>query len=168
MPILATDIKLYHSGGAANADPNASLGGIISTTQITDNSLHNLFDKISGAEAEAGDIEYRCIFIKNTHASLTYQGVKIYISTNTPSPSTDVNISVATESGSPVQTIANESAAPSAQTFSNPTNIGTALTIGDLAPGASKGIWIKRVVTAGASAFANDSVILSYEGDTDA
>jgi len=167
-PILVSDIKLYHSGGAANADPNASLGGIISTTQITDNSLHNLFDKISGAEAEAGDTEYRCFFIKNTHATLTYQSVKVYIYTNTPSTDTDVNISVATETGSPVQTIANESTAPTAQTFSNPTNIGTALNIGDLAAGASKAIWVKRTVSALASAYANDNVVIKFEGDTDA
>jgi hypothetical protein len=168
MAILTTDIKIYHSGGASNSDPNASLGGVISSTVITDGALHNLFDKVSGAEALAGDTEYRCLFVKNTHATLTYQSAKVYIDTNTPSTDTDITISVATETGSPVQTVANENTAPTGQSFSSAAGTGNALTIGDLAAGASKAIWVKRVVTAGAVAYSNDSFILKFEGDTDA
>ena len=168
MAIASTDIKLYNSGGASNSDVNASLGGVISSVEITDNTLHNLFDKVTGAEAEAGDTEYRLIYVKNTHATLTYQGVKVYIDTNTPSAGTSVEISVATETGSPTQTIANENTAPNTQTFSSAAGSANGLTIGDLAPGVCKGIWIKRIVTASAAAYANDSVILKTMGDTEA
>ena len=37
--IETTDIKIYLSGGATNTDPNASLGGIISSTELVDNNL---------------------------------------------------------------------------------------------------------------------------------
>jgi hypothetical protein len=168
MPIVDADIKFYLSGGAANADPNAALGGAISSVEIVDNTLSNLFDRVTGAESAAGDTEYRCFFVKNTHATLTYQGAKIYIDTNTPSPDTSIEISVATETGSPVQTIANEGAAPSGQSFSAPASEGAALSIGDLAPGVTKGIWVKRIVNAGAGAYASDSVIIKVVGDTDA
>jgi len=168
MPIVASDIKLYLSGGAGNTDPNASLGGAISTTEVVDNTLHNLFDKVSGAEASAGDTEYRLFYVKNTHATLTLQSAKIYIDTNTPSTDTSVEISVATETGSPTQTIANENTAPATQTFVTAAGVGNALTIGDLAPGVVKGIWIKRIVGSSATAYANDSVVIKTYGDTDA
>lgn len=168
MPIVASDIKIYLSGGGSNTDPNAALGGAISSTQVTDNSLHNLFDKVSGSESAAGDVEYRAIFIKNTHATLTYQSAKVYIGTNTPDTDTTVDISVATETGSPIQTIADENTAPSGQSFSAPSSQGAALALGDLAPGASKAVWIRRTVTAGAAAYSADSVVLQVFGDTDA
>lgn len=168
MPIVSSDIKLYLSGGASNSDVNASLGGAISSTQVTDNTLHNLFDKVTGSEASAGDTEYRAIYVKNTHATLTLESPKVYVSTNTPSTDTTIDISVATESGSPIQSVANENTAPSGQSFSAPTSEGTALSLGDLAPGVSKAIWIRRTVTAGAVAYANDSVVLRVFGDTNA
>ena len=44
MAIVASDIKIRLSGGGANSDVNASLGGAKSSVEVTDNSLHNLFD----------------------------------------------------------------------------------------------------------------------------
>ena len=168
MPIVAADIQLKLSGGAANADPNASLGGAVSSVNIADNTLHNLFDRVTGAESAAGDIEYRCFFVKNNHATLTLQGAKIYIDTNTPSTSTEIQMGVATESGSPVETIANENTAPINPTFSTAAGEVNALTIGNLVPGAVKAIWVKRTVTAGALAYSGDNVIIKVFGDTDA
>ncbi len=168
MAIVSTDIKFYLSGGAGNTNPNASLGGVISTTEITDNTLHNLFDKVSAGEAQTGDTEYRAIFIKNTHASLTLAGAKVYIQTNTPSTDTSVQISVATEDGSPIQTIADESTAPTGQSFSTADGESNALSLGDLAAGAVKGLWIKRIVSSNASAYANDSVVIKVVGETEA
>ena len=60
MPIVSGDIKYYLSGGGGNTNPNASLGGAISSTEITPASLHNLFDLVSSADASAGTDDYRC------------------------------------------------------------------------------------------------------------
>ena len=68
MAVLAGDIDFHLSGGAANADPNASLGGAISNNQIVGGSLHNLFDQVAGAESSAGDSEYRCFYVRNNSA----------------------------------------------------------------------------------------------------
>ena len=54
MPIVAGDIDFRLSGGAANSDVNASLGGAKSSTELVDATLHNLFDQVSGDEAQAG------------------------------------------------------------------------------------------------------------------
>jgi hypothetical protein len=86
MAIVSGNIKFYLSGGVNNTDVNASLGGVRSTTEVVDSNLHNLFDKTLGTESTAGDTEYRCIYVKNTHASLELELAKIWISSNSTSP----------------------------------------------------------------------------------
>lgn len=167
MPIIATDLQYRLSGGAANATPSSSIGGIVSSTSVVDATLHNLFDQVSGAESAAGSVEYRCVYVKNNHATLTLQGAKVWIVSNTPSTSTSIDIGLGSSAVSATeQTIANSTTAPISVTFSAPATTGTALAIGDLAPGATKAVWIRRTVTAGASAYNSDTVTLRLEGDT--
>lgn len=167
MPIVASDIKKYLSGGAANADKAASLGGAISSVEVVDNTINNLFAVAPASEAEAGSVKYRAIFIKNTHATLTLNDAVIYISSNTPSLTTEVKIALAGETGSPIETVANEDAAPVGEVFSTADGLGNALSIGNLAAGAVKGVWIQYTITAGAEAV-NDEVILTVRGETEA
>lgn len=162
MPIVSSDIKYRLSGGAANSDPNASLGGIISANDAGS----TIFDNVSSAEASAGDVEYRCVYVRNNHGTLTAQATKIWIQAQTPSADTDVAIGLGTSAiGGTEQTVANENTAPSGVTFSAPANEGAALTIGDLAPGQTKAVWIRRTVNAAAAA-ANDSFTLRVKCDT--
>lgn len=173
MAITASDILLKFSVSAAAGDTTAgtaatSLGDQISTTQLTDATLNNLFDNVSGAEAAAGSTEYRCFFIHNNHASLTYQAAAVTISSQT-SGGGDItialdNIAVSAKGSGSAQAaaIANETTTPS--------GVGTfgagPLTIGDIAAGSVKAIWVKRIVTAGAGALNPDGVILGFTGDT--
>jgi hypothetical protein len=167
MPITSTDLKFHLSGGAANSDPNAALGGAISTTQIVDATVANLFDNVGSAESAAGDTEYRCFYVKNTHATLTLQAAKVYIQTNTPSADTSAEIGLGTSAvNGTEQTVANESTAPSAVTFSSAAGSGNALSIGNIPAGQHKAIWLKRIVNASAAAYNSDSVIIRVEGDT--
>ena len=167
MPIASADIDFHLSGGAANSDPNASLGGIISTTQITDATIANLFDNVSGAEAAAGDTEYRCLYVKNNHGSLTLQGAEVWIETNTPSTDTSAEIGLGTSAvNGTEQTVADEQTAPTAVTFSTAAGQGNSLAIGDIPAGQHKAIWVKRVVNAAAAAFNSDSVVIRVQGDT--
>ena len=163
MPIISTDIKYRLSGGASNSDPLLSIGGIASTT--TD-APAGIFDDVTSGEAASGDTEYRCVYIKNTHGTLTALGTKIWIQTQTPSADTSVEIALGSSAVNGTETaVANENTAPSGPTFSSAANEGAALTIGDLAPGAHKAIWIKRIVGAAAAA-ANDSFTLRVKCDT--
>lgn len=167
MAITATDIQFRLSGGAANSDVNASLGGAKSSTQITTATLHNLFDQVSGDESAAGDIEYRCIYIHNAHATLSLQNAFVWISTNTPSTDTVVAIALAGEGiNGTAETVANENTAPVGESFSSPANKAAGLSLGTIPAGQHYAIWIRRTVTAGATAFNTDSVILTVEGDT--
>lgn len=167
MPIASSDIKFRLSGGAANSDPNASLGGAKSSTEITNASLHNLFDIVSSAEASAGDTEYRCFYVHNNHGTLTWQSVKVWIQTQTPSPDTSVEIALAGEGvNGTAETVANESTAPVGETFSAPASEGAALSIGNIPAGQHQAIWVKRIVSASAAAYNTDSVVIRVKGDT--
>jgi hypothetical protein len=178
MAITATDILFKFSttaGSAGNslaqADPNASLGKYISTTQITDASLHNLFDVVTGDENAASDVEYRCIFVHNAHASLTWQAPVVWLSAEV-SGGAVAAISVDTTAASAIgaapaqaKQVADESTAPATQTFTAPTTKGTGLALADIPAGSCRAIWIRRTA-ANTAALNNDGVTLRVEGDT--
>ena len=60
MAIAASDLEFYLSGGGSNSNPNAALGGVISSSAITNASDNNLFDDVTGDEADSGETHYRC------------------------------------------------------------------------------------------------------------
>jgi hypothetical protein len=151
MAIVSTDLKFYLSGGGSNTDPNASLGGVISSTQVGS----NLFDDIGTAEAASGDTEYRAYFVKNTNAS------------NTVATATSMQIAVCDEGvGNTIETVGNESTAPTGPTFDDAEDEANALTIGNLTPGQAFGIWVKRVVASTTTAFPNDTATLRVKANT--
>lgn len=166
MPIISTDIQYRLSGGASNTDVNASLGGDKSSTSVG-TGLHNLFDVVGSAEAATGDTEYRCVYVHNNHGTLTMQSAKIWISSNTPSTDTSVEIALGSSAVNGTETpVANENTAPSGPTFSAPASEGAALSIGDIPAGEHKAVWIKRIVNAGAAAYNNDTATLTVKCDT--
>ena len=166
MPIVTADLATRLSGGAANSDPNASLGGAMSSTAFADNVANNLWDNVSGAESAAGDVEYRGFYVRNGHATLSWLAPTIWISTLTTSSDTEFDIALAAEAVNvQMATIANESTAPATVTFTRPTSKATGLVIADIPATQFKGIWIRRTVTAGAAAAA-DSGAFTIEGDT--
>lgn len=169
MAVLNTDIKFYLSGGAANSDVNASLGGAKSSVEITSAQLHNLFDKVTSAESESGDVEYRCLYVENTSATDTLEAAVAYVSQNTPSPDTTVDIGLGTSAiDGTEQTVADESTAPATVSFSAPSDSESGLVIGNLTAGQHKAIWIRRTVSAAAAAYNSDSATITVAGDTGA
>jgi len=166
--IESTDIKFLLSGGATNADTNTSLGGVVSSEEIVNDTVNNLFALAPGDESSAGSTKYRGFFVKNNHGTLTLTAPKIYISSNTPSTTTAVTVALALETGSPMDTITNEDTAPSpAVTFVTAVDFANGLSFGDLAPGAVKGIWVKWVIDAGTVATA-DTMTFTVIGETEA
>lgn len=168
MPIIADDIKFFLSGGTSNTDGDDSLGGAISTTEVSP-SVNELFDVVSGNEAQAGDIEYRCIYIKNDHPSLTLFGALVFIQNNTDSTDTSAEIALGTSAIDGVeQTIPDEDTAPTGTTFDTADGETNALEIGDIPAGEHKAIWIKRIVEENAAAFNSDGMTIGVKGDTGA
>jgi hypothetical protein len=176
MAIVPSDIVYRYSVAAAAGDTTASsaaasLGDQVATNGPTTATLNNLFDDVSGAEAAAGRVEYRCLFALNNHATLTLQSANAYITSQTSGGGLiemgldPAAVSAKTSGSTQAATIANETSAPAGVTFTSPTS-GSPLVIGDMAPGQVKGIWLRRTVTAGAGALNPDGVIIGVTGDT--
>jgi hypothetical protein len=172
MAIVQADIQYLLSGGASNTDPNASIGGAISSTAAGT----NIFDNVSSAEATAGSTEYRCVYIKNnTGGGLTWSGAKVWISSPDGSGGAyagdTITIAIGNAAVSATETaVANETTAPSpALTFVAAASEGAALQLNSttgLAAGAYRAVWIKRVIAAGAAAASNAGFTLTAKGDT--
>jgi hypothetical protein len=172
MAITATDILWKFSVAAAAGNTTAgtaatSLGDQVSTTQITDATLNNLFDDISGAENAASEAEYRCIFVHNAHATLTLQNATVQVLSQTAGgASADIatdnigNVAVGSASAQ-AATVANEDTAPSGVSAFG----AGPLSIGDLGPGQVRGVWVRRTA-ANSAALNPDGAILRVSGDT--
>lgn len=172
MPIVASDIEVRYSGGAANTSAAAALGGAISTAGggTVDTAVKNdLFDDVSAAESTAGDVEYRGIYVKNNHGSLTLTDARIYMSADSSNVNDTVDLALADEAVSTtIETIADESTAPVGPTFSHPTTYAGGLALNSstgLAAGAYKGVWVRRTIGAGAASGSITNT-LTVEGTT--
>lgn len=182
MAITATDIVFRHSvktGSAgdstAQATPtdatNGSLGKYVSTSAWT-TGTNSLFDNISGDENAASTIDYRCVFVLNNHGTLTLQNAVVYFTETALGASVAIaldNIAISAKGSASAQAalITNETTTPSGVgTFSTAAITKAAgLSIGNLAPGQVKGIWIRRTAAASAALDA-DGFSLNVAGDT--
>jgi hypothetical protein len=163
------------SAGDSTAGTAAgSLGKYVSTTVLTDNTLSNLFDDVTGDENAASESEYRCVFVLNNHATLTLLNAVAWISAETAGGASVAiavdNIAASAKGSASAQAaqIANEDTAPSGVgVFSSPTTKATGISLGNIGPGQVRAIWIRRTA-ANTAALDNDSAAWRCEGDTGA
>ena len=179
MPIVAADIlfkfsvKTGTAGNQTAGTADGSLGKYISTTQMPDATLHNLFDVVTGDENAASDVEYRCIFVHNAHATLTWLTPVVWLSAETAGGTNSaiaIDGVVASAIGAtPAQAdeVANEGTAPTGEVFSAPPTKATGLSLLDLPAGQCRAIWLRRTA-ANTVALDNDDVTIRVEGDTQA
>lgn len=166
MAIIAGDFVTRLSGGAGNASGNASLGGAKSSTAAP-TTLNGLFDATSAAEASAGDVEYRCIYLHNANGADSMINAVVFVSANTPLAGSTIDIGVGTAAiNGTEQTVADEQTAPAGVSFSAPSTAGTGLALGTIPAGQHKAIWLRRTITAGAGSSANDTCTLGYQCET--
>lgn len=176
MPITASDIQKRYSVVAAAGDTTAgiastSLGDQVSTTQITDDTFGNIFGDVSGDEAAAGVVKYRCIFALNNHATLTLQNATATVSAQGAGGSSVAiaadNIAVSAKGSGSAQAavIGSETVAPSGV---GAFGLGP-IALGNLAPGQVKAIWIRQTTPSGTTppgVDGSDSFTLDITGDT--
>lgn len=157
MPIASTDIQLRRAGASG-------LGGAMSATVVDPAAL---FDIVAEADSVSGHTDYRCFYVRNGHATLTLENLVAWISANTPYAGTTLTIGLGTSAvNGTEQTIASETTAPTGVTFSAAATAGAGLAIGNLAPGASKAVWVRRVTTAGTAPASQvaDTAQLKFDG----
>jgi hypothetical protein len=176
MPVQAVDIKFYLTGGSGNTDPNASLGGARSTTQVGSGS-ENLFDNISGTDHAAGNVDtgeaedFRVFALKLDSpladaSSSTLDNAVLKINASSLGDN-DIQAYVAATVDHTITAGADENTAPTdggAITFSTIPGGGLALpTV--IEAGEAVHIALKRGNSAGATAESN-SITLEVTGDT--
>jgi hypothetical protein len=164
MSVLTSDIKIRYSVGTGSAGnttagtASTSLGKYISTTDVS-GATNAFFDDVNSAEALAGDTEYRCVFVYNSHATDSALNVTAQIVSEVAGGgSTQAALdNIATSS---VGSASAQASGPVADENTAPTGVGTfgttALSIGTLAAGQCKAVWLKRTVAASTSAITGD------------
>lgn len=177
MAIQQSDLYFHLTGAssheASQSDPDASLGNYRASNTITSGADNNLFDDVSGDEASSGDTEYRAMGFHNDHGTLALTSCKVWISVDTGNGEDDISYDVEAPSNEVngfIQTIANESTEPTGRSWSDATSKAT----GKDCPLASNevgvdewfGIWVRRVISASASAASAEAVTFRVEGET--
>lgn len=177
MPVSSADVliklsvKTGTAGNSTAGTPNNSLGKYISTTEIVDAVLNNLFDNVSGDENATSDIEYRCIFVHNAHATLSFDNVRIYLASEVAGGASAA-IGTDPTAASPIAQaaaqaleVADENTAPAGVAFTSPVDLATAINLGNLASGSCRAFWIQRTA-ANTAALSNDGVTLRINGQS--
>jgi hypothetical protein len=181
MAITATDIvfrlsvKTGSAGNSVTSTPAGSLGKYISTTAWTGPGPLSLFDNITGDENAASTVDYRCFFVYNAHGSLTLESAVIYVSAETAG---GASVAIAVDNIGPLTlTSASAQAAEIANETTAPTGIGTwgtpttkaaaaaAHSLGNIAPGFVKAVWVRRTA-ANTAALNADGFTVTVAGDT--
>jgi hypothetical protein len=166
MPITTPDFVLRLSGGAANTDPDASLGGAKSSTVVSA-AVNGLFDPVGAAEAAAGDVEYRCIYVHNANGADTMTALVAFVQSDTTSAQTALAIGVGASAVNGTEdAAANESTAPAGVTFSAPVDAGSGIALGNIPPGQHRALWVRWTVSAGAGATSSDAASLGLRCET--
>lgn len=176
MSVESTDILLKYStptgpGDSVAGSANGSLGGFLSTTEIPDATLHNLFDIVSGAENLAEEAEYRCFFVHNSNNTDTFLNVRVFLSSEVAEGANvaigvdPTAVSVMTDSEAQAVSVADEDTAPSGVSFTSPTDYAGGAIIGDLPPDGVRAVWVRRTTT-NSPAQSNDGVTLRVQGES--
>lgn len=151
MAVTDANFKLFKSTGW-NTGSAATNGGTISATEVSSTADQAIFDDVTNDERVAGLTDYRKVFFKNVSPNDTVS-IKCFIS----DPGTNQTISIAVEaSGGDFES------GLGGYTWSTASTLGTGIDLGELVADASKGVWVKRVVTAGANGITGDAFALTF------
>lgn len=153
--ITGPDIQMWTASGAG-------LGGSPGALVPSPTSV---FDSVTNPEAGAGDVEYRLVYLKNTHLVRSWTSGVVWIASQTTSPTTDIAIGIAVQSaGSDAAAIGTEQTAPLGVSFSAAPDEANGLSVGTLAPGQARGLWLRRTVQAGTAENVNDTTTIQWSG----
>ncbi|EAT16057.1 hypothetical protein HTZ97_16565 [Desulfuromonas acetoxidans] len=145
-------------------ETTSGLGGAATATELSATALYNLFDKVTKEEAAAGDIEYRAVDIYNNGDEAAVEA-EFYMNTETSSADSSLDAGIEDTPANAIdstKSIADESTAPTTVTFGH-YNTASKLTLPDIPVGSSCRLWLKRIITAGATNTSNDAGELAVD-----
>lgn len=158
---MAAVIEYKLTGGAANSDPNASLGGVSSSVSVSGTPLNNIFDDVAPDEAVSGNNEYRAIDLTNT-GDASAVSVESFMDPETISADTQLDFGIEASPIGSTLSIADEDTAPVGVSFAHYTT-ASKLAIPDVPNGNYARLWVRRVVSAAAGNTANDQGTIKTE-----
>lgn len=115
------------------------------------NPIGTVFGQVTTTMALLGDVQYRCLYFRNNHASLSATDLRLYIHSPAPLPQTiEIGVDPAGVGDGlttgVAQTIATANSAPTGVTFSSPMVAANGISLGTLAPNNTIALWQKRTV----------------------
>ena len=166
MALNINDIKFYASSAAGN------LGGAPNFAQEVNITRDGFWDRIDAAESAAGDVEYRCLYVRNTSTTNTLISPTITLSAAATDPDTTIHIAVKDNVNASTAAIADEGTAPSGSPAWTALNSAINFS-GDLVHEASGNggyvaIWLRRTVLNANNLAANDQCSIVVNGQTTA
>src|SRR6476661_11015027 len=84
------DIKIFYSSASDGAA--LYLGGPRTTQELSDNYLHNFFQRTTTDEQITGITKYRCGYIFNNNPSIYIKNPILFLVSNTSSPNDNVSV----------------------------------------------------------------------------
>lgn len=175
MPIAPSQMIFYASTPATGS--SKMLGGAIQTgTVIARNEdpaspiFNAIFRDFTNTERRNGARQYHCIFLKNTHATLSFTNGKIWFSAVTPNPDTYARMGLELNAKTTAaRTIANDTTAPSGIDLETRHNaVGESITLPTLAPNDYVAIWIQIELKPNSAIYNKDWFEIRVEGTTPA
>lgn len=179
MPISPSDIlwKLSAASSAVgdsmmSSGPGTNLGKYMSSDTITDNVIDNVFTDLTGSQNATSQVDYQCIFIHNSNATLTLFNTVVWITNEVAG---GANIALANDNMG--ATIHNSTTAQATQIsfhtttpvgigpFSSPTTQPAAISLGSIGPQQCAALWIRRTAT-NSGPLNLDGITLMVHGDT--
>jgi hypothetical protein len=157
--ITTSNFKCYQ---CATWTEGSTHGGDINTNnEIATSGDQIIFDDVTDAQRQAGVTEYRKIYFKNLNADSV--SIKCWIQTAYSATNESISIALA-KTTSDTQADASNTGTYLVGDWKTPSSIsdGTALDLGTLSQNAYKGVWIKRVVSAGGNGYASDTMALGF------
>jgi|TARA_R110000851_G_scaffold261902_2_gene414461 hypothetical protein len=160
--LTAADLKFYESTNNLGGSPNF-------TTEVNP-SENGFWDLISGEESSSGDVEYRCLYVRNISTTNDLLTPSIELIQDSADPDTSINIAVLDNVNETTVVSPNESTAPAG----SPTWYGAGvdipfnanLTFDAGGNGDFIAIWVRRTVANTNNLTANNSCIYSLKGQT--
>jgi len=154
-PPLPFEVRF--SGGAANDDPDLSLGGVESSEPAL-----ALMPNFARIDAVPGTTHHACGYVHNGDPGGAAT-VTAYFSARDLSPG--VTMAIGLEPGDPgdvAQTIPDAQTPPDLVVFSTPASADAALSLGDIGPGEGKAIWLRAVIAPNSPGAIHNSYTLTF------
>lgn len=180
MPINSNEIlwkfstTLGSAGNSLTGSGLGSLGKYISTSQLTNSGVHDLFSVITGDENAGSVVDYRLIFIHNNTVTSGLAAIspKVYLlvdvsgGANVAFAADSILPSSVTSATAQASQIANSTTAPTQiSAWNSGTVKASGLSLPDIPSGYVQGIWIRRSAT-NSAAMNNDGMTLNLAFDS--